>query len=365
MALQYLRRVSLLVYGNPPNPGGTGLAVPGAPASGPTSENGRLVVTPSAPPPGNQQGLELGNLRIQFSVNAMDIDAPPTAQIRVFNLAKSTAERIQKEFQSVTLQAGYENGNFGVIFQGTIVRIRKGRINNIDSFVDIMASNLDAIYNFGIVNKTLKAGASLNDQKDAIQKSVNASPVAQGEAGSLQQGLQYGNIPNSFGTGGTLPRGKVMFGLARDHLTTIADTAGCVWSVGPDGKVNFHELTGYLPGEAVVLNSQTGMIGVPVATTQGIEVNCLLNPLIKIGTKIKLNNADITTTANAFQGAGFPAYSDYQFFANTSTDGTYMVMVSEHEGDNRGTGGDWLTRIIALAIDSSGKSGAGQVPAYG
>jgi hypothetical protein len=361
MSNQYIRKVSLLVYGTPPTPGGTGLAVPNDPATG-----GSIMSSPaSQQQPGNQPGIELGALRIHFEVTAMDVDVPPTAHIRVFNLAEATANKIQKEFQSVTLQAGYENGNFGVIFQGTIIRVRKGRLNNIDSFVDIMASNLDAIYNFGFTNGTLKAGASPKDQLNFVKQSINNSSVAKGLAGAEAQGLQLGNIPDSFGTGGTLPRGKVFFALGREHLSNIADSTGSVWSIGPDGKVNFHELTGYLPGEAVEINAQTGMVGVPVATNQGIEVNCLLNPLIKVGTRIKLNNADITTTSNVYQGAGYPAYSDYQFFANTSTDGTYVVLVAEHEGDNRGHGGDWLTKIIALAIDSSGNSGAGQVPAYG
>jgi hypothetical protein len=360
--MPFIRKVSLLVYGNPPNPTGTGDAVPDAPATGQqdlTSPNAQQT------PTSGDNGLELGALRIQFQVSAMDLDAPPTAIIRVFNLADSTAKRIQKEFQSVTLQAGYENGNYGVIFQGTIIRVRKGRLNNIDSFVEIMASNLDALYNFGFANKTIAAGASQQDVLDNLKQSVNNSAVAQGTAGAQEQGLQFGNIPSSLGTGGTLPRGKVLFGLAEEHLGTVADTAGCVWSIGPDGKVNFHELTGYLPGEAVEINAQTGMVGVPVATTQGVEVNCLLNPLIKAGTQIKLNNADITTTTNAYQGSGFPAYSDFQFFANTSTDGTYMALVVEHEGDSRGHGGDWLTKIVALAVDSSAQGGNGQVAAYG
>jgi hypothetical protein len=294
----------------------------------------------------------------------MDTDAPPTATIRVINLDDSTAQQIKSEFQSVVLQAGYENGNFGIIFQGTIIRIRKGRLSNTDTFVDILAANLDAILNYGIVNKTVAAGASLQNRIQAIQSSVNSSPVAQGTAGALKQGMQFGNIPNSFGTGGVLPRGKVMFGLASEHLNTVADSAGAVWSVGPDGVINFHELTGYLPGEAVVLNYQTGLVGVPAATTQGIEVKCLLNPLIKAGTRIQLNNADLTTTSNQY-AAGFPGYSDFQFFANTSTDGTYMVLVVEHEGDTRDLGESWVTNIIALAVDSSGNSGAGTIPAYG
>lgn len=375
--MSYLRKTSLIVYGNPATPGGTGLGVPSAPATsgatgGPsstptTTSSGRLLVTANSQPalPTNQPGIELGALRIHFTVNAMDTDVPPTAEIRVFNLSDATAKQIQKEFQSVTLQAGYEDDPFGVIFTGTIIRVKKGKLNNITPFVDILASNLDVIYNFGFVNASLKAGSSFKDHTDAIKNSVNNSSVAQGAAGAQSQGLQYGNIPDSFGTGGTLPRGKVLFGLARDKLGTVADSTGTVWSIGPDGKVSFHALTGYLPGEAVVINAQTGMIGVPIATTQGIEVSCLLNPQIKAGTLIKLNNADITTTTNVYQGAGYPAYSDYQFFANTSTDGTYVTMVVEHEGDSRGTGNDWLTRIVALAMDTSGAGGSGSVPAYG
>lgn len=313
----------------------------------------------------DQPGIELGALRCTFQVSAMDLDAPPTALIRVFNLADSTAQQIQKEFQSVTLQAGYETGNFGVIFTGTIIRVKKGRLSNIDTFVDIMASNLDIIHNFGFVNTSIKSGSSAKDQLNAAQNAVNNSAVVKGLAGPDAQGLQYGNLPDSLGTGGVLPRGKVMFGLAREKMTDVADTNGMVWSIGPDGKVNFHPLTGYLPGEAVVINAQTGMVGVPVATTQGIEVSCLLNPQIKPGTRIKLNNKDIVTTTNNYQGAGYPAYSDFQFFANTSTDGTYVALVVEHEGDNRGHGNDWKTNIIALALDQSGNSGAGNVPAYG
>lgn len=361
MAQQYIRKVSLIAYGTPGASTGTGLAVPGAPATGPSQPSSPAAQQPS----GNQAGVELGSLRIQFQTSAIDVDAPPTAIIRVLNMSTTTADRFKKEFQSVVLQAGYEDGNFGIIFQGTIIRTRNGRLNNIDSFVDIMVSNLDVIYNYGVVNKTLAAGATPSDQVQAIRQSINNSAVAQGQAGALEQGMQVGNIPDSFGTGGTLPRGKVLFGLGRDRLGDVANSTGSVWSIGPDGKVNFHELTGYLPGEAVVINAQTGMVGVPEATPQGIEVKCLLNPLIKAGTRIQINNKDLVTTANQYQGAGFPAYSDFQFFANTNDDGVYMVMVVEHEGDNRGQGADWLTKIIALSVDSSGSAGAGQVAAYG
>jgi hypothetical protein len=365
MSNQYLRKASLLVFGNPPTPGGSGIPVPAAPAASAGPNGVTRITIPLAQPAGSQSvpGIEIDDLRIQFNIMAMDIDSPPTAIIRVINLSDATAKRIQKEFQGVVLQAGYENGNFGVIFQGSIIRVKKGKIDQLNSFVDIFASNLDAIYNFGVVNKTLKAGSSLNDRLNAIAQSVNSSPVAQGQAGALQQGLVYGNIPSSFGTGGVLPRGKVLFGMARDHLGNITDSQGCTWQVGPDGKINIIPLTGYLDGDAVVITSQTGMIGVPEATQQGIEVRCLLNPLIKTGTRIQLDNKSITTTQNT-QASGFPSYGDFAFFASINDDGFYRSIVVEHSGDSRGSGNDWLTRITALNVDPSAAPD-NSVAAYG
>lgn len=389
---QYLRKVSVIISGSPQTPGGTGLGVPNSAASagispdstaggGASTQPGgptRVVVTggttAAAPQeaPANQPGIALSDFRIQFTVSAMDTDSPPTALIRIYNLADTTAQQISKEFQNITLQAGYENGNYGIIFQGSIMRVRKGRLSNIDTFVDIMASNLGALKTFGTVGVTIPAGATLPQQVTAVANQVNNSPIAQGNAGSPQQKLNVGDTSQAFTSGGTLPRGKVVFGLWSEHFNNVADSGGAVWSIGPDGTVNFHKLTGYNSGEAVVINAETGMVGIPAATIQGIEVNCLLNPLIKPGTRIQLNNADLTTQNTVNSSAGFPAYSDYQsqFTANTSTDGVYMALVVEHEGDNRDPGAAWLTKIIALAVDSSGTSGnqaagSGSVAAYG
>jgi hypothetical protein len=291
----------------------------------------------------------------------MDIDSPPTARIRVINLSDTTAKLIQQEFSGVVLQAGYENGNFGVIFQGTIIRVRKGRLSNIDTYVEILASNFDLLYNYGFVNKTVAKGSSAQDRANAIAAAANQSAAVQSAAAQVQQvqtsGWQYGYISNSFGTGGVLPRGKVMFGLARKYMNHLTDTQGATWSIDPSGKVQIISYNDVLPGQAVVINAQTGMVGIPEATQQGVEVGCLLNPNIKTGQQIQLDNASINTTTNR-SNIGFPAYSDFEFFASTSDDGIYRALVVEHEGDSRGEGADWLTKITALAVDQSVPAGA-------
>lgn len=284
-----------------------------------------------------QDGIDLSEMRIVFRTFAPDADAPPTAYIRVYNLSQDTATRVQKEFEKVTLQAGYENGEVGIIFSGTIIQTKRGAESAIDKFVDIMASDLDLFYNQTIVNKTLAAGSTKKDQVDAIFQAAQA------------QGATVGHVPDSLGTGGTLPRGKVLFGMGRDQLSNVSDSVGASWSI-QDGKVNIIPLTGYLPGEAVVINSQTGLVGVPEATNSGIELKCLLNPKIKVGTKVKLDNQQITNTTVRQQGF-FPQYGSLNFPANLNDNGIYKALVVEHSGDTRGN--EYYSHLTCLSVDAT------------
>jgi hypothetical protein len=350
MPNQFLRKIGLVVGIS----SATGLGKTATVAT-PSSSSSPGKTSPNAS--AGEQGIDLSALKIVFRVEAFDAESPPTALIRVYNVSDNTAKLIANAAeQQVTLQAGYESGNYGVIFKGTVVRTRTGRENNLNSFVDIMASDLDTWFNFGVVSKTLAAGSKLSDQLSTILASAQ------------QSGAGQGSIPTNIGTGGTLPRGKVLFGLGRDRLSDVADSAGASWSI-IDGQLQVIPLTGYAPGEAVQINSQTGMIGVPEATTSGIEVVTLLNPNIKLGTRVQLNNSDIVTTttkAAKIEGqsvpVGFPSITGIQFFASLSADGFYRVIVAEHEGDSRGE--PWYTKITCLSVDQSAAP-SNSVPAYG
>lgn len=289
---------------------------------------------------GGNNGLDLSKLQIQFKTFAPDSDSPPTAFIRVWNASLSTATRVQKEFNHVSLQAGFEDPGPGIIFDGTIVQTKIGAENSIDSYVDIFASDLDELYNYTVISKTLKAGSTPKDRVAAVIQAAQAA------------GAKQGVIPDNLGTGGTLPRGKVMFGMAREQMNDIAHSTGTSWFV-ENGKINMVQNQGYLPGDIIDINSATGMLGVPELTNAGLEVSCLLNPNIKVGTRIRVNNADIATTKVNQQGA-FPTYGSINLVANKSADGTYRVLVREHSGDNRGN--DFDTKLTCLAVDASASS---------
>ena len=276
-------------------------------------------------------GLDLSNLRIQFKIKKSDAQTPNTAEIRVYNLAPDTAKQIRKEFKRVVLQAGYES-NYGVIFDGNIKQVRMGRENGTDTYIDIAAGDGDDAYNYAVVNTTLAAGAKQSDQ-------INAA------AGSMvSRGVKQGFIADTGSA--SLPRGKVMYGNARDYLRQSAEASGTTWSV-QDGKLQLVSLTSVLPNQAVVLNSKTGLVGTPEQTNDGIKARCLLNPMLKIGGKVKINEKDVAQAKLADTSKDAQANKP----ADIAADGFYRLLVVEHSGDTRGN--DWYSDLICLDIDAT------------
>lgn len=283
-------------------------------------------------------GLDLSAFRVVFEVNQSDFETPNNAAIRVYNLSDDTANKVKKEFTRVTLQAGYRDGAFGIIFDGTIKQACKGRDSQTDTYLDIFAADSDEQYNFGMVNSSIKAGTSPDAQAKAIISEMGAQP------GDIQfdTGLQD-NI-----------RGKTKFGMARIQLRNLARSGKSSWSL-QNGKVVIQPLKGYSKGEAVVINSQTGMVGLPEQTEDGIKITCLLNPKIVIGTQVQLNEKSVQrarvslnpTEVNQFEEA----------FPPVTSDGFYFVMVNEQRGDTRGN--DYYSILTCLAVNktvSPGKS---------
>lgn len=282
------------------------------------------------------EGIDLSDLRIRFSVRRGDLSTPNSADIRVYNVSAETARKSRlREFERVVLQAGYP-GNYGTIFDGTIKQVRRGRESQTDTYLDITAADGDSAYNFAVTSVTLAAGASPSDQINAVMADLEA------------KGVRLGELPNLPST--RLPRGKVIFGMTRDHLDNLGRTTDISWSI-QDGQLTLIPNTAYLPGEAVVLNAETGMVGLPEQTQNGITVKALLNPGIRIGRMLQINNSSIQRYR---YGLSISDQTQNLLISNSSrldADGFYRPIVVNHYGDSRGN--DWYTDVICLAIDAT------------
>lgn len=276
-------------------------------------------------------GLDLSQLRIVFEVDKSESENPNTATIKVYNLADATARRIQSEFTQIRLQAGYEE-NHGLIFVGTIRQCFRGRENNTDTYLTLVAGDGDTAYNFAIVNSSLAAGASHVEQ---INSAVNAM------AG---KGASLGYLADV--AAAKLPRGKVMFGMARDYLRQSAESTGTSWNI-QDGKVQLVNIAGLLPSQAVVLNSKSGLVGTPEQTSDGINVKCLINPMLRIAGRIKINEEDIARAQIDVSSKD----SDANKPVAIASDGIYRILKIKHNGDTRGQ--DWYSSIVCVDVDAT------------
>lgn len=299
----------------------------------------RLSNNPSAYVPGS--ALDLSEFHFTFSTVQQDVESPSNCSIRVYNLSRQTLDNLTKnEYSTVVLQAGYE-GRYGVIFKGTLKQFRIGKESATTTYLDLLASDGDQAYNYSVVAKTLAASSTPQDR-------INAALAAM-----APNGVTAGHLMPF--TGGVLPRGKVLFGMARAAVRNEARQQGATWEIA-NGQVNIIPLDGYLPGEAVELNALTGMIGIPEQTENGIRVRSLLNPLITVGGLVKIDNRSINRIVQQNPRAATVAYNSYtgiQLLATVTNDGLYRVFVAEHQGDTRGQA--WYTDIVCLAVDPSSK----------
>ena len=329
-----------------------------------------LIVAPLIDSP----GIDLSELHFKFTVKRGDIQTPNSTDITIYNLDAATAKSIKTEYSQVILQAGYQGlpaaaatpgqaasaggtqSNYGVIFTGFVNQRRLGKETPVDSFVGITADDGGYQYNFAVINASLAAGSKTEDH-------VNQVATAMGP------GVTLGTTPDFTGTG--KPRGKVMFGMARDVMRDVANTAACTWSI-QDGKIVMSGKTTYNPGPAVKLTSLTGMIGFPEQTFGGIHIRCLLNSNLKINSLVQIDEASLQALKFPLDLQG--SVNAKAFAPQTQNDGLYKVIYAEHTGDNRGQ--EWYTDLICLAVDSTvtppslypkitGVAPAGPVKQYG
>lgn len=271
-------------------------------------------------------GIDLSKLRIVFSVKKEDAETPNAATVKVYNMALETAKRIKGEYSRVILQAGYES-NFGTIFDGNIINLKFGREGDADTYVEIEAGDGDEAYNYAVVSTTLAAGSTPQQQMGVCAASM------------AKMGVQRGYIGGDMAAQ-RLPRGRVMYGNARDFLRSAAKTTGTTWSV-QDGRLQVVPLGGLLPGQAVRLNSRTGLIGAPEIDIDGMRCRCLLNPLLQIGGMVQIDEASIATETSWQQIAG--------------GDGVYRLLTVEHSGDT--CGNEWSSSLTCLDVNDSAPEG--------
>lgn len=287
--------------------------------------------------------LDVSNLRTVFEIKKNALGQPSIAHIVIYNLAPDTEAQIIKEGFHIQLEAGYA-AQYGLIFDGDIIQVFRNRENGINYRLEIIAADGKSFYGGNFVRTTLAAGSKPRDVIEAAAK-LAYYPI---EIEHVSE-----NLPET-----TLPRGKVCFGYPADILDDQARTTDSFVQVD-NGKLEVRKYTDPIPDDkCLYLTPQTGLVGTPEYTDDGIGIRMLLNPVVTIHGLIKIDNDIIQRTAvdteqmmkpNMSPAGGKVADQNTRF----DPTGEYEVYSLVHSGDTHGE--TWLTEIVG--IGRNGKAG--------
>ena len=296
----------------------------------------------------NTEAIDLSDFRVKFQVSQAVVGKPTTAEILVYNVAQSTVDRIavptnklvKAKRLKVILEAGYQDEH-AVIFQGDLWWKSTGRETETDTFMRLIAATGDRAHQYAVVNASIPKGATQAQVFGVVAQSL------------ADKGVTAKGIPVEMATVTKLPRGKVLYSMSRDAMQGLADVNNFMWGYGSNGLIAIPKDPVYRKGEdVIVLNARTGMIGRPTMTVNGLELQCLLNPRIDVGSLIQIDNSSIQRSAIDTSDKAILERADRTSSdAFVSADGLYRVYSRQFVGDTRGN--EWYAKIIAFGVNAS------------
>lgn len=267
------------------------------------------------------QAFEVSQLHCKFSIAKTYFLTPNQSEITIYNLSAESENAIIKQGQKIVIEAGYEGGLYGRIFEGNILQPLRYKEDETTYALTLYSLDGNRYILYSFINQTLVAGQTSRD-------------VAEACASRATIPIEIGSISDNFNTD-PLPRAKVLFGMSRDYMNQIANQNNAAFSV-QDGKAEFNTLEDQST-TIFKLSPETGLLGTPQQIENGISFKCLLNPQITIGTAVQIDNSLIRAQH----------YETGTVIRQLDNDGIYKVYNIKHVGDTRGN--DWYTECEAVA----------------
>ena len=243
---------------------------------------GTYVINPGA--------LQQHEIKVAFSVERTISSTPNEGSITIWNIAKEHRESIGKEFDTVTLEAGYED-QVGVIFTGQIRDVEheaRLSVQNTRSGLDILTQiNLgdgDAALRRALISKTFPAGSTVEEITEGIYQELEAQGLARGEWLFPEEILQY-------------RRPYTTYGKAYEQLNLLSRSHRFYWSV-QNGALEIIPHNGALPG-TIYIDNRSGLIEAPTLTDNGVKVRAMLNPAARPNRTMTVESKIVNLGENA------------------------------------------------------------------
>lgn len=276
-------------------------------------------------------------LRIEFRATKTALASPPMAEITLWNLSPEIETKLLMEGSQITLEAGYED-SCGVIYKGVIIQPIRGKKNTTDFYTKFICLSEDHFWNLAFTEGTIAP----NVKRKELVKQILRSTY---NTGGLE--IEDLDIPDTNAVDGSstaLERPKVLFGNPRDYIRNAAKMSNTSPYI-EDNKLKFLAFDDTPPKFAHEVNIETGMVGEPTQSNEYLNVQVLLNPNMKIGEYIHIDNKKVLVQQ-------LSDIRDHVWLLDR--DGLYKIIGIEYVGDSRGN--TWYSNL--MVISKNGKLAA-------
>jgi hypothetical protein len=270
---------------------------------------------------GSDSSIDLSQQHIKFTIYKRISESPNSAWFRVYNVQLSTMLLLTDKRalgQVVTLIAGYVD-NSGPIYQGNIVFAACGREDATNTYVDIYCGDGAQAISHGNASKTFPPGSTQQQHVNYIGQQV-----------FQQFGIRVGDIMGLSDT--PYPRAVTLHGPASLIMRNIAHSQDAHWGI--NDQQLYIRPNNYTGGKIVPLSVETGLIGMPQVTTNGIIFTALILPDYDLDINLQVEPSLINPAAFGLDYAGQTA-SATLYTELGVMGGNYKVQSIEFRGDTR------------------------------
>ena len=252
----------------------------------------------------DKESVVIERLTMSFDIQKTISSEPNPAVFTLTNLSQSTRNLItDKKYNRLLFNAGYQD-DLRTLYIGYIDEVENKK-EGTDIITMMTCTDGSKDYREARVAVTVAKGAT---DKEIVKQVAGAMP-------NTQKGTEQYTKERK------LPRGKTLVGNARDVLTQVAKNQDADWSIQDNRLVMLPKKHALANDEGFVISEDTGMQGSPQKVSDGLEVRCYLNNVMRVGQLCRVESM-------------LPEYT-----------GDFKILKLQMKGSNKGN--DW-TCVLTL-----------------
>jgi hypothetical protein len=254
------------------------------------------------------------DLRCVFKVEKTSKPEPSKLDLTIYNLSPASRAQLQSRGTPVVVEGGYAD-RVGLVFSGQSRTIDHAHAGP-DWLTKVQCGDGETQYREAAISSSFAAGTSVADVIVACGEALGLNP---GNLAEAAQAASSGDLQQ-------FVRGYQVHGKAATELTKVLRACGYAWTI-EDGKLQLLAAGTAAPGQAILLSSDTGLIGSPehgspqkAGKPSVLKFKSLLQSEFRPGQRVQLDALEVK--------------------------GLYRCVTVRHSADTHG--GDWFSEVEAL-----------------